>query len=175
MSIYPHKKFSFMLVNPHNLFFIEFVGFFQLLFILQVWFLGWLYFHYLTGILFSWYRGCWFSFYNLPCYQMAGIISISSRFLPTVMNLLRRLAEEAQGHTPEAPRPQQSLASQIFRHQTQQNPVPSSIPESSVPSNISSTDSDVEYSSPNLMLRRSMETKEAEFSWRKSVHCNTCI
>ncbi|XP_044495894.1 protein ROOT HAIR DEFECTIVE 3 homolog 2-like isoform X2 [Mangifera indica] len=95
---------------------------------------------------------------------MAGIISISSRFLPTVMNLLRRLAEEAQGHTPEAPRPQQSLASQIFRHQTQQNPVPSSIPKSSVSSNISSTDSDVEYSSPNLMLRRSMETKEAELS-----------
>ncbi|KAI9197925.1 hypothetical protein LWI28_006806 [Acer negundo] len=78
---------------------------------------------------------------------LAGLISISSRFLPTVMNLLKRLAEEAQGHpTPEAPRPQQSLA------------------ESSVSSNISSSDSGLEYSSPNMTHRRSMKSEEAEVS-----------
>ncbi|PQP97228.1 protein ROOT HAIR DEFECTIVE 3 homolog 2 [Prunus yedoensis var. nudiflora] len=36
---------------------------------------------------------------------LSGILSISSRFLPTVMDLLRKLAEEAQGNpAPEAPR-----------------------------------------------------------------------
>ncbi|MBA0811110.1 hypothetical protein Gohar_003041, partial [Gossypium harknessii] len=34
---------------------------------------------------------------------LAGLISISSRFLPTIMNLLRRLAEEAQGHQTDEP------------------------------------------------------------------------
>ncbi|KAK3188901.1 hypothetical protein Dsin_028462 [Dipteronia sinensis] len=78
---------------------------------------------------------------------LAGLISISSRFLPTVMNLLKRLAEEAQGHpTPEAPRPQQSQA------------------ESSVSSNITSSDSGLEYSSPNMTHRRSMKSEEAEVS-----------
>ncbi|MBA0598226.1 hypothetical protein Gorai_007999, partial [Gossypium raimondii] len=44
---------------------------------------------------------------------LAGQISISSRFLPTIMNLLRRLAEEAQGHqTDEPPRQQCSLVFQ---------------------------------------------------------------
>ncbi|CAK7336936.1 unnamed protein product [Dovyalis caffra] len=86
---------------------------------------------------------------------LPGILSISSRVLPTVMNLMRRLAEEAQGHqTPEAPM-QQSYSFQNIRHQTQQNPTSSTIPESSVSSScISSTDSEPEYSSPNLTHRR---------------------
>ncbi|KAM1031122.1 hypothetical protein ACFX2C_034957 [Malus domestica] len=43
---------------------------------------------------------------------LSGILSISSRFLPTVMNLLRKLAEEAQGNqTPEAQRRPVSLSS----------------------------------------------------------------
>ncbi|GLT59121.1 hypothetical protein SLA2020_319580 [Shorea laevis] len=79
---------------------------------------------------------------------LAGLISISSRFLPTVMNLLKRLAEEAQGQaTPEAPRPSPSVP----------------IPESSVSSNISSLDDDQEYSSPNLTQRRSKKI-ESELS-----------
>ncbi|KAM3701019.1 hypothetical protein ACJW31_05G141400 [Castanea mollissima] len=93
---------------------------------------------------------------------LAGLLSISSRFLPTVMNLLRRLAEEAQGHpAPEAPRPPYSLASQSFRNQTPQpNPVSNSIPESSVSSNISFSDSGVDYASPNLIHRHTTDIQE---------------
>ncbi|KAK7850241.1 protein root hair defective 3 like protein 2 [Quercus suber] len=93
---------------------------------------------------------------------LAGLLSISSRFLPTVMNLLRRLAEEAQGHpTPEAPRPPYSSASQCFRNQTPQpNPVSNLIPESSVSSDISFSDSGVDYSSPNLIHRRTTNIQE---------------
>ncbi|XVF27210.1 hypothetical protein REPUB_Repub14bG0087500 [Reevesia pubescens] len=94
---------------------------------------------------------------------LAGLISISSRFLPTVMNLLRRLAEEAQGHqTPERPRQQSSLSFQSFRNQSQLNPT-SSIPESSVSSNVSASDGGIEYSSPNLR-QRSTKIQEAELS-----------
>ncbi|KAF2302857.1 hypothetical protein GH714_009532 [Hevea brasiliensis] len=86
---------------------------------------------------------------------LAGILSISSRFLPTLMNLLRRLAEEAQGHpASEAPRTH-SLVSHSFKNETQRNPISSAIPESSVSSNVSSSDDGVEISSPNLTHRRS--------------------
>lgn len=94
---------------------------------------------------------------------LPGILSISSRLLPTVMNLLRRLAEEAQGRpTPEAPM-QQSFSFQNTRNQTQLNTTSSTIPESSVSSScVSSTDS--EYTSPNLMHRRSTKISEEESS-----------
>ena len=34
--------------------------------------------------------------YNCVIWQLPGLISLSSKFLPTVMNLLKRLAEEGQ-------------------------------------------------------------------------------
>ncbi|PON67730.1 RHD3/Sey [Parasponia andersonii] len=97
---------------------------------------------------------------------LAGLLSISSRFLPTVMNLLRRLAEEAQGHpTPQASGQSGSLMPQGFRHQTHpSNPTSNSIPESSVSSNNLLSDSGVEYSSPNLTHRRATNIQEAELS-----------
>lgn len=96
---------------------------------------------------------------------LPGILSISSRFLPTIMNLIRRLAEEAQGQQPpEASRSQQSLASQSFRYQTPPPAGSSSIPESSVSSNISSSESEFESSGPNLIHRRSTNIPEAESS-----------
>ncbi|KAK9223426.1 hypothetical protein WN944_011869 [Citrus x changshan-huyou] len=96
---------------------------------------------------------------------LPGILSISSKFLPTIMNLIRRLAEEAQGQRPpEASRPQQSLASQSFRYQTPPPAGSSSIPESSVSSNISSSESEFESSGPNLIRRRSTNIPEAESS-----------
>ncbi|XP_070677381.1 protein ROOT HAIR DEFECTIVE 3 homolog 2-like isoform X1 [Malus domestica] len=96
---------------------------------------------------------------------LSGILSISSRFLPTVMNLLRKLAEEAQGNqTPEAQRRPVSL-SQSYRSETPQpNPVTSSFPESSVSSNISSSDTGMEYSSPPLRQRRTANVEEVESS-----------
>lgn len=98
--------------------------------------------------------------------NLAGLLAISSRFLPTVMNLLRRLAEEAQGNpTPQPPRPPPHLASQGPRHQTQQsNPAFSLFPDSSVSSNISSSDGGIEHSSPNLIQRRSTKVEEVEVS-----------
>ncbi|KAJ4846197.1 hypothetical protein Tsubulata_030589 [Turnera subulata] len=95
---------------------------------------------------------------------LAGILSISSKFLPTIMNLLRRLAEEAQGRpTPEASRPQPPTF-QTFRNQTQPNPLSSSVAESSVSSNITSSEDGVEYSSPSLTQRRSTKIVEGEFA-----------
>ncbi|PPD83338.1 hypothetical protein GOBAR_DD19728 [Gossypium barbadense] len=94
---------------------------------------------------------------------LAGLISISSRFLPTIMNLLRRLAEEAQGHqTDEPPRQQCSLVFQSLKNQSHPNPT-NSIPESSVASNISTSDVGIEYSSPNV-TRGSTKIPEAELS-----------
>ncbi|BFG28354.1 hypothetical protein CerSpe_146280 [Prunus speciosa] len=95
---------------------------------------------------------------------LSGILSISSRFLPTVMDLLRKLAEEAQGNpAPEAPRGAVSVASQSHRNETPlPNTISSSIPESSVSSNISSSDGDVEYSSPPLRQRRPTNVQEVE-------------
>ncbi|GMN60304.1 hypothetical protein TIFTF001_029405 [Ficus carica] len=97
---------------------------------------------------------------------LAGLLSISSRFLPTVMNLLRRLAEEAQGHpTTQASGQPGSAVSQGFRHQTRpSHPLSNSIPESSVSSNISSSEDGVEYSSPNLTRRRATNIQEPELS-----------
>ncbi|XP_048438722.1 protein ROOT HAIR DEFECTIVE 3 homolog 2 isoform X1 [Pyrus x bretschneideri] len=97
---------------------------------------------------------------------LSGILSISSRFLPTVMNLLRKLAEEAQGNqTPEAQRRPVSLSSQSYRNETPQpNPATSSFPESSVSSNISSSDTGMEYSSPPLRQRRTANVEEVESS-----------
>ncbi|KAG4195939.1 hypothetical protein ERO13_A06G140333v2 [Gossypium hirsutum] len=94
---------------------------------------------------------------------LAGLISISSRFLPTIMNLLRRLAEEAQGHqTAEPPRQQCSLVFQSLKNQSHPNPT-DSIPESSVASNISTSDGGIEYSSPNV-THGSTKIPEAELS-----------
>ncbi|TQD91247.1 hypothetical protein C1H46_023173 [Malus baccata] len=84
----------------------------------------------------------------------------------TVMNLLRKLAEEAQGdQTPEAQRRPVSLSSQSYRNETPRpNPVTSSFPESSVSSNISSSDTGMEYSSPPLRQRRTANVEEVESS-----------
>ncbi|XP_004293731.1 PREDICTED: protein ROOT HAIR DEFECTIVE 3 homolog 2 [Fragaria vesca subsp. vesca] len=95
---------------------------------------------------------------------ISGILSISTKFLPTVMDILRRLAEEAQGRpTPEAPRQPVSLASQSYGSETPQpNLYTSSVPESSVSSSVSYSDSGMEYSSPNLARRRATNNQEME-------------
>ncbi|KAG5395234.1 hypothetical protein IGI04_025197 [Brassica rapa subsp. trilocularis] len=90
---------------------------------------------------------------------LAGVLSITSKFLPTVMNLLRKLAEEAQGKTTQGV-PEYS-ASQSYRHQS-----PSHSISESVSSNISSlADDDAEYSSPALAQRRNTSNvRETEIS-----------
>ncbi|XP_060175649.1 protein ROOT HAIR DEFECTIVE 3 homolog 2-like isoform X1 [Lycium barbarum] len=92
---------------------------------------------------------------------LAGCISISSRFLPTVMDLLRRLAAEARGNpAPGTSRTTQHVASQSFRSQVSSpNPVLSSVPSSSVSSNIS-TENAPEYTSPQLTHRRVTQVEQ---------------
>ncbi|KAF8092028.1 hypothetical protein N665_0427s0009 [Sinapis alba] len=94
---------------------------------------------------------------------LAGVLSITAKFLPTVMNLLRKLAEEAQGKTTQGA-PGYS-ASQSYRHQSPSHTVSSTISES-VSSNISSlADDDAEYSSPALVQRRNTSNvRETEIS-----------
>ncbi|KAK7303534.1 hypothetical protein RJT34_14441 [Clitoria ternatea] len=95
---------------------------------------------------------------------LAGLLSVSSRFLPTVMNLIKRLAEEAQGNpTPEGTQPQ-STAPQVFRNQMQKPDFASSSVTHSAVSSVGSSVDDNEYSTPNLSQRRRANVPEAEFS-----------
>ncbi|QCD77264.1 hypothetical protein DEO72_LG1g886 [Vigna unguiculata] len=94
---------------------------------------------------------------------LPGLLSISSRFLPTVMNLIKRLAEEAQGN--QTPQESQGSASQtqIFRNQVHKpDSVSSSI--SNISSVGSSSNDDNEYSTTNLSQRRRTNAPQAEFS-----------
>ncbi|XP_010481636.1 PREDICTED: protein ROOT HAIR DEFECTIVE 3 homolog 2-like [Camelina sativa] len=95
---------------------------------------------------------------------LAGVLSITSKFLPTVMNLLRKLAEEAQGKTTqEAP---EYSASQSYRQQSPSHSISSTISES-VASNVSASAAgdDAEYSSPAQLRRRNTnDVQESEIS-----------
>ncbi|URD87802.1 GTP-binding protein that may be involved in cell development (By similarity) [Musa troglodytarum] len=69
---------------------------------------------------------------------LPGLLSLSTRFLPTVMNILKRLADE--GQRPAAPEHNrnQELETKRFRNGTHSNSS----------SNITSSESGIEYSSP---------------------------
>lgn len=83
---------------------------------------------------------------------LAGILSISTKFLPTVMNLLKKLAE--QGQMPEAPGPQRAPA---MNQSTTNGVVPSySDSASSSSSTITSSRNEAEYPS-TLQQRRVAE------------------
>ncbi|KAK6150198.1 hypothetical protein DH2020_017723 [Rehmannia glutinosa] len=91
---------------------------------------------------------------------VAGLLALSTRFLPTLMNILGKLV--AEGHDNSAARPQQRT-SQSFRNQKQQSDsVSSSTPESSVSS--VSTETGQEYSSPQIRNRRATHLEENEIS-----------
>lgn len=88
---------------------------------------------------------------------LAGLLALSSRFLPTIMNLLRRLAEEGQGNpTPQPPqRPPRPISHQSFKNDHQQSSsVSSTMADTASSSNVTSVDDDPEYSSPQLIRRR---------------------
>ncbi|KAF5177905.1 Root hair defective 3-like protein [Thalictrum thalictroides] len=90
-----------------------------------------------------------------------GVLLIITRFLPTLMNLLMRLAELAQGNpTPEPPTAPTFLTSQSFRSQTQ-NLVPAteSVPDSAV-SSVASSDGGVECTSPMMTRRHTFKVGE---------------
>ncbi|XP_072986553.1 protein ROOT HAIR DEFECTIVE 3 homolog 2-like isoform X1 [Typha latifolia] len=97
---------------------------------------------------------------------LSGILSLSARFFPTVMNLLRRLASEGQG-LQQAPEPlPPPLRSQSFRSQSQRqsqlaNPAPD---VSSSSSTVSSPRNDIEYS-----IKRPKADSDGEASSASSV------
>ncbi|KAK8931026.1 Protein ROOT HAIR DEFECTIVE 3 [Platanthera zijinensis] len=75
---------------------------------------------------------------------LAGLLALVTRFLPTVMNLLRRLAEE--GHRPAAPNAQRIPE---IDNRTSNNAVNGSNSVSSdASSNLTSSDGGAEYTSP---------------------------
>lgn len=94
-----------------------------------------------------------------PFLQVAGFLALSTRFFPTLMNILSRLA--AEGHDSAAARPPQHLASQSFRNQKQQLELVSSSTQGSSVSSVSS-ETGLEYSSPQITHRRETHTEEKE-------------
>lgn len=77
-----------------------------------------------------------------PYVQLPGILSLSTKFLPTVMNLLKKLADE--GQRPPAPETRRTheLDSRSFRNGEHSDSV------SDASSNITSSETGVEYTSP---------------------------
>ncbi|KAJ1414422.1 RHD3/Sey1 [Sesbania bispinosa] len=95
---------------------------------------------------------------------LPGLLSISTKFLPTVMNLLKRLAEEAQGNPAPQGTESQSSTAQLFRNQVQKPELVSSSITNSAASSVDSSGGDNEYSTTNLSQRRRTNVSEAEFS-----------
>lgn len=81
----------------------------------------------------------------LTSLQLPGLLSLSTKFLPTVMNLLRKLAEE--GQMPANPNTQQNpaLASKTFHSNTNEQ----SGVSSSASSDVTTSENGNEYSSPS--------------------------
>ncbi|KAJ8645042.1 hypothetical protein MRB53_006790 [Persea americana] len=75
---------------------------------------------------------------------LPGILSLSTRFLPTVMNLLKKLAEEGQMPPASDHRQNPALESKSFRNTTQTDST------SDASSNVTSAEGGVEYSSPPM-------------------------
>ncbi|KAK7294341.1 hypothetical protein RJT34_17230 [Clitoria ternatea] len=72
---------------------------------------------------------------------LPGLISLSSKFIPTIMNLMKKLAEE--GQNPVANNPQRNPSKNNYNAVTASQGVPSS-----ASSNVTSLDNGTEYSSP---------------------------
>ncbi|THU72093.1 hypothetical protein C4D60_Mb04t08460 [Musa balbisiana] len=73
---------------------------------------------------------------------LPGLLSLSTKFLPTVMNILKRLAEEGQQAAAPPSQSKPELDSKVFRNSIRSNST------SDPSSNISSTEDGDEYSSP---------------------------
>ncbi|RYR63106.1 hypothetical protein Ahy_A04g020901 isoform B [Arachis hypogaea] len=95
---------------------------------------------------------------------LPGLLSLSSKFVPTVMNILKRLAEEAQANSRPGGSESQNANAPVSRNQMQNSDRVSSTRSNSSVSSVGSSGVDQEYSSPNLSQRRRTNLPEAEFS-----------
>lgn len=77
---------------------------------------------------------------SFSCFQLPGVISLATKFVPTIMNLMKRLAEE--GNNPAANNPQRHTS----RNNTNAVPVGSSVSSSSS-SNITALENGNRYTS----------------------------
>ncbi|KHG10361.1 root hair defective 3 -like protein [Gossypium arboreum] len=75
---------------------------------------------------------------------LPGLLSISTKFLPTVMNLLTKLAE--QGQSPATNNPQTNVGAAAFK--SFQNGSSSSSTSSTASSGVTASGNDIDYSSP---------------------------
>ncbi|RWW17554.1 hypothetical protein BHE74_00054549 [Ensete ventricosum] len=73
---------------------------------------------------------------------LPGLLSLSTKFLPTIMNILKRLAEEGQQAAAPPSHGKPELDSKVFRNSIRSNST------SDPSSNISSSQDGDEYSSP---------------------------
>ncbi|KAL3520395.1 hypothetical protein ACH5RR_018544 [Cinchona calisaya] len=89
---------------------------------------------------------------------LAGLISLASRFLQTLANLLRQIAAEAQGHPTQGPAIHTQTLAQNFRNQTQ---APVTVSSSTLDSSVSS---DISIESPQLTRRRVTNAEYEDFS-----------
>ncbi|XP_052181348.1 protein ROOT HAIR DEFECTIVE 3-like [Diospyros lotus] len=78
--------------------------------------------------------------------MLPGLLSLSSKFVPTVMNLLRRLAEEGQKAATTEPQRNHPLTSKSFQSGVNSNGELSS----SASSEVISSENGTEYSSPSI-------------------------
>lgn len=79
---------------------------------------------------------------------LSGLIAISSRFLPTVMNILRKIVDEGQPprQTLQASQPRRPMSSQNFKSQSPvQAPASTSVAASSASSAVSCSESGIEH------------------------------
>ena len=81
---------------------------------------------------------------SLYVLQLPGLISLSTKFLPTVMNLLKRLAQEGQKAATNDPQRNPPLVSRSFHNRANTGVNMSS----SASSGITSPEIGTEYSSP---------------------------
>lgn len=93
---------------------------------------------------------------------LPGILSISSKVVPTIMNLLKRLAEEAQGNPAPERTEQHHSDSQIFRNEVSKPDSASSSISNTGLSSVASSDGDSEFSTTNLSQRQRTNVSEAE-------------
>lgn len=98
--------------------------------------------------------------------QLSGLLVLSSRFIPTVVNILRKIVDEGQTQqqTPQHSQLYPSMSSQNFQSQTlRQAAVSDSLPASCSSSTISSN-SDIEH-------WRFLNRRETGGYWLKSPVC----
>lgn len=103
-------------------------------------------------------------YFSTFCFQLPGIISLSSKFIPTIMNLIKKLAEE--GQNPATNNPQRNPSKDNYNAVTAGSAV-----SSSSSSNITSLDNGTGYtsSSKDEQVKKLILLNTNFFCWKMVV------